>query len=358
MMPFRLMKRPWRAAFALLLVSAAAPGEMAAQARPYALADVLLWIQDGVREPRILQLVRRVCITPPLTPDVQQQLRDVGATDALIDGLLRICPPPQQPPIAINQPTQRPPVQPQPQTTTQRPPAQRPPPPPPPPSGGVIRRTGQQAGIPVRRESRYSRRALYPLYFDRPGVFTVYGAVMEPEWTGTESGTYEVEVPGGDTVTVQMPEAPVSIATYGISFGAADGLRLDLEAYLHDDAYPMLLFGPSLEPFLPIGRTHFRLILGVNGWMAVAGQRLPIVDEFSTESSDTLVVTSFGLGGDGRAGLAFHPKPGVWLFAEARYRWIGTMYRYTGDSSVEVVDEFPWDKLSIRGPSVRVGIGF
>jgi hypothetical protein len=331
----------------MVLVGAFAPNIVVAQQQPYTMEALDLWISGGVRVPRILRYVEGRCFDFDLTPEVQDQLRQRGASEVLIAGLVQRCPPrPTQ--VAVNQPEQQFPPQSQPvqQQTNPPPPVLRP------------RPTGHVSPPPVQRPSRYSRRVLYPLYYDRPSVMTASGGVMTPEWKGTDAGTHLVALPNGQQVTVRMPEAPTSLPTYGVSIGSAGGLRLDMEAYLHQKDFPMFMMGPAIEPFLPLGRTGFRLILGANGWVTVAGQHMPIIDPSGTETTDTLSVTSFGAGGDGRAGIAYHPSPGWWIFAEARYRWIETFYRYSDVSSTERVEDFPWPKLGVRGPSIRIGIGF
>lgn len=315
-MPDRFMKCPTKAVCALLLLLAALPGELAAQAPPYTMEDLQLWVSSGVRTPRILQRVRGVCFDVQLSPAYQDQMRQIGASQELIDGLVALCPPrlvDQAPPVSLRE----------------------------------------------RIASRYSRRVLYPLYYDHPAALVAYGGMMTPQWKGTDPGTHQVDRPNdGGELRVVMPEAPDNLPTYGVSVGSASGMRLDMEAYLHQRDFQMLMVGPSYEPFLPLGRTRVRFIMGVNGWLAVAGQRMQVVDQLGLETSDTLTVTSFGAGGDGRVGVAYHPRPGMWVFAEARYRWIETFYRDAGVSSSERIEDFPWPKLSVRGPSIRIGVGF
>lgn len=330
----------------MFLVGTFAPDSVVAQQQPYTMEALDLWISGGVRVPRILRYVEGRCFDFDLTPVVQDQLRRKGASEVLIAGLVERCPPrPTQ--IAVNPPVQPlPEPQPGPELTNPSPPVVQ------------TQGTGNVPSPPLRSESRYSRRVLYPLYYDRPAIVTAFGGVMTPEWQGTDAGTHQVNLPNGNQIRVRMPEAPTTLPTYGVSIGSAGGLRLEMEGYFHQTDFPMLLMGPSVEPFLPLGRTRFRVILGATGWLAVAGQHMAVVDEFGEETSDTLSVTSYGAGGDGRAGLAYHPKPGVWIFAEARYRWVETFYRYADVSSSEYVEDFPWSKLGVRGPSVRIGIGF
>ncbi|HEY0021498.1 MAG TPA: hypothetical protein VGB24_01255 [Longimicrobium sp.] len=324
--PKRRTLRLTAALVVALLAVGIDPGRLVAQGDPYTLDDVRLWISSGVKTTRILRLVQGRCLAFRIDGDAEAELRRAGAEDALVNGLRSSCQRPPQVAVA--------------------------PPPPPPPQRSEPSTVGRET------PSRYSRRVLYPIYYGRPSIATVFGGLMTPEWKGTDAGTHQVSLPNGEEVRVRMPEAPASLLTYGFSVGSAGGLRLEVEGYFHQTDFPTLLMGPAVEPFLPLGRTRFRMILGATGWLSVAGQHMEVIDETGAETSDTLSVVSFGAGGDGRVGLAYHPKPGMWIFAEARYRWADTFYRYADVSPTEYVEDFPWPKLGVRGPSVRIGIGF
>jgi hypothetical protein len=306
------------AAVALLLGAAARPARLAAQGDPYTLQDVQLWISSGVKPARMLRLAQARCLAFRMDAGTEAELRAAGAGEVLLEGLRSVCVRPAQMAVV-----------------------------PAPPSP---RRSGRP---PVR----YARDVLRPLYYGSPTVVTLYGAGMTAEWTGSDSGSWQVDFPGGGQGTVRLPTAPKQLVTYGMSVGSA-GLRLELEGYLHQDDFTFLVGGPSLEPFIPIGRTRMRAIVGATGLVGVALQRLQVDDGGGQVFTDTLDLTSVLAGGDGRLGLAYHPNPGFWVFAEARYRYLTTISRQLDLGGSESTRELPWPKLSFRGPSLRIGIGF
>jgi hypothetical protein len=322
----RLVRRLVTLLAGLLLAGARHPGRLAAQANPYALEDVQLWIESGVKPARVLGMVRTRCIGFRMDATAESVLRGAGASAELLNGLRGVC--------------QRPP-----QMVMEQPPAAR--------REDTRPAPGRQAQGP----SRYSREVLRPLYYGSPAAITVFGSSMKPEWTGDEPGPWAVEFPGGSTGTVRVPPAPADLVTYGLSVGAADGIRLDGEMYLHQNDFTFILGGLELEPFIPIGRTRFRAIVGATGLVGVAKQSLAVEDGGGEVFSDSLDLTSVLAGGDGRLGLAYHPHPGFWIFAEARYRYMTTVSRQLGVEGSSSVSDLSWPKLTFRGPSLRIGIG-
>jgi hypothetical protein len=313
---------------ALLLIAWGHPEHTTAQADPYTLADVQLWISSGVKTARVLRLAQGRCIGFQVDAAAESELRRVGADDTLLNGLRSVCH--RLPRVAVA-------------------------PPPPSRQESFKPPAAEKAWVP----SRYSREVLRPLYYGRPTAVTVFGSAVTSEWTGSEPGPWQVDIPGRGTATVLLPAAPARLATYGFSVGAADGLRADFEMYLHQSDLKFLLGGPSLEPFIPLGRTRFRAIVGATGLVGVGLQTLSVEDgSGGAVVEDSLDLTSVLVGGDGRLGLAYHPQPGMWIFAEARYRYLTTVARSLDVNGSQSVSELPWPKLGMRGPSLRIGIGF
>ena len=73
---------------------------------------------------------------------------------------------------------------------------------------------------------------------------------------------------------------------------------------------------------------------------------------------DKVDVMNWTYGAKARLGLAYHLKPGVWLFGEWQYRWIGTSHRELRIPDGETLGGLPWAPYAAKGTAFRLGIGW
>lgn len=306
----RSVPRPRPAAvLALLLLGVAllVPVELSAQLRAYTLDEVLLWISNGVREARILHLVQSRCIDFPLDEAATSAIRDAGGTETLLAGLRARC----------------------------------------------VRRS---ADVRAARPRRYSRAALQPLYFGRsiPGTFFAgRSRITSP----ASLGPYTIETSDGETLTGMLVDPGEDLLSYGIG-ASGPGMSLELEISVHDPAMRAAMATLSYEPFLPMGRSGVRLIAGAGVTAGGLWQRMTVVPEESTVGADEATIGALVAGGEARAGLAYHFRPGRYIYATGQYRHVTPVLRFVAVNETTSWGDIPWPRGEMSGPALRIGLAF
>ncbi len=85
-----------------------------------------------------------------------------------------------------------------------------------------------------------------------------------------------------------------------------------------------------------------------------------VSNRYYSGNDNEIYLTNWGAGADGRAGLAYHFRPGGMLFAEWHYRQTATIDRWAivpGRDSISS-SQIPWSKFAVTGSLLRVGVGW
>jgi hypothetical protein len=220
--------------------------------------------------------------------------------------------------------------------------------------------TPRSDSFPTRapRRRSFSRDELRPIYFGRDAHIEAYVDVAQLTETGGAVGGQFVQSANGPIAVQSAPLAP-SPLMYGIIVDY-QGIGLDVQGYFQQRNLMMLNLGVTLTPFIPIGTTGFRIIAGVTPFLGITRQIIGNVRQAASDTASTAIeLLNNVYGGDVRAGLAFHWRPGAWVYVEARYR-IATTYsrelRVPGEPVVS--DGMTWSNWAARGGMLRLGAGF
>lgn len=326
---------------ALYLIATSA--RLSAQAPTGVSIDVIeLWIKGRVSPQRIwTREVRDAGLAFTMDAATETRFRSIGATDEMITMLkgARVSVPIAAQPVQPALPTQLP----RPTSATQGLPS---PPPQPLP-----------APVPVARH-RYTRAELKPLYFGRTTTVTPYVSVAQLKESGGAVIGQRTQTLRG---TVALRNAPISPSAvlYGLVINY-ESFGLDLEAYFHQPDFSMVHLGAAYDAFLPLGNSGLRVIAGVTPMIGGTKQVLGHVPRAQGDTTNNDIdIVNLTYGGDARGGLAYHWRPGSWIFAEYHYRYEATMSRtFSVPGKPDVVDGIPWSKWGARGGMLRVGFGF
>lgn len=209
-----------------------------------------------------------------------------------------------------------------------------------------------EAGPPV-----LSRRELRPLYFGAEARIAPFVGIARLEETGGAVEGRSLRTASGNVPLKSNPLAK-SIMTYGMTVDLR-AFGLDLEGAFQPDLF-MLNIGAKYTPFLPIGQTGVRALVGVMPFLGFTRQSLGRLPQSTAGGQDAVVdLLNTTFGGDVSAGLAYHWRPGAWLFAEIHYRMTSTLNReLRAPGQASITEEIPWSKWSAKGPILRFGVGF
>lgn len=309
----------------------------------YSLEVITLWIGKARMSPERLweRYLSKRGLGFELTADVEASLRQIGADDRTIATLRRakvvmtampvgVAPAPPIPPPRDAELPPTPPI-------TLPPTAPHEPPPKP----------------------HYSRADLLPVYLGRTVTLRTYA-----EMAHLRSGGGDVRdralIHNGYSVPLHSDSLPISAVMYGLLIGMPGYTAVEINLYLQQKNLKIGYFGFTYEPFLPLGASGFRLILGATPLIGLASQYVGDVPQaFAVDNNRTISVRNWIYGGDAKAGLAYHPAPGMQVFAEWHGRAMATMGRSVILPGNEII-EFspPWSKFALAGSAVRIGLGW
>lgn len=302
-----------RAGLVSVLVAGAVPRVVSAQSEEgVKLRAVETWIQGNVSAQRQWRIaLSKYGIAFVLDETTEQRLRQAGASDEWLDVLRR---------------------------SRYNPPA---------------------ATVATQREAepeRLSKRDLRPLYFGSEARIAPFVGLARLEETGGLVAGRSLTTPSGNVPLKSTPLAK-SFRTYGLTVDLRS-FGLDLEGAFQPDVF-MLNVGAKYTPFLPIGTTRVRALVGVMPFLGFTRQTLGRLPQ-GAQSADTAVdLLNTTVGGDVSAGVAYHWRPGAWLFAEVHYRVTSTINReLRAPGQTSITEGIPWSKWSAKGPVMRLGIGF
>jgi hypothetical protein len=214
------------------------------------------------------------------------------------------------------------------------------------------------ASAPRRPRVHLSKRDLFPIYYGNQGRIAFYTDISRLQETGG-SVNRTITTSSGDTIQLQNAGLRSPSFMYGLLVDVAGG-QLDLQGYFHQHGLLFVNMGFAIGPFLPLGTSGFRPIVGITPLIGLARQTLGHTKKSAGDTtSNSVVMFNMIYGADARAGLAYHWRPGVWGFAEAHYRLVGTLKRsFEVPGEPTVTNGIPWPSWSARGAFLRVGIGF
>lgn len=209
----------------------------------------------------------------------------------------------------------------------------------------------------IQERPSFPRRQLRPLYFGNEGRITPYVSVMQLQETGGAVNGYRMQTARGAVRLSNTPLAQMA-RTYGFVADYAS-VGLDFEgAFQHD--LMMLNVGVKYSPFLPLGASGFRALIGVKPFLGVTRQVLAHLPKQSSDEQEPVVDLLNNIyGGDLSAGLAYHWRPGNWVFAEVNYRMTSTYSReLRAPDQEDITEGIPWSKWAAKGLMFRMGVGF
>jgi hypothetical protein len=206
-------------------------------------------------------------------------------------------------------------------------------------------------------ERQYSLSELLPLYYDRGLRVETYVTVASLQETGGAVNGQQIQTSNGP-VTLQSVPLPASQQIYGLVVGSAT-TALNIEG-LFQPGIMMINLGIAFDPFIPLGRTGMRVILGATPFLGDTRQILGHVAHAPSDTSyNAIELHNAVLGGDVRGGLAYHWRPSHYLYAELDYRFVATVNRQLEvPGSQTVTQGIPWSSWGARGGILRIGIGF
>lgn len=296
---------------ALMVLICACPTLVSAQAGdPVSIEAVEIWIHGKVKPERAWNRdISKAGISFPITPDTEARLRRVGANDEWMAVLQRATyiPPPR-----------------------------------------MVANEGKPS---------FSKRDLRPLYFGNEARIAPYFGMMQLEEKGGSVSGHVMQTTRG-SVLLKSPALASGIPTMGIVVDYR-GVGLDIEGAFQDDLM-ILNLGFKYSPFLPLGTSGIRVLAGVKPFLGVARQTLAHLPRESSDTTDPVVdLLNSTYGADASAGLAYHWRPGAWVFAEVNYRMTSTFARELRAPDQEAITEgIPWSKWSARGLMFKFGVGF
>lgn len=214
----------------------------------------------------------------------------------------------------------------------------------------------RQAVLAQPRRS-FSRTDLRPLYFGNETRVTAYANLLRLRETGGEVQGYVINTPRGPAQLQSVP-LPREAFSYGLVIDYAS-VGLDLEGSFHRDML-MLNVGAVYSPFLPIGTTGVRALVNVKPFIGITRQTLAHFPKQSFDKTEPVVdVLNWTYGGEVSAGLAYHWRPGRWLYGEIGYRTTGIWSRdLRAPDQEDITEGIPWSNWAAKGVTVRFGIGF
>jgi len=221
----------------------------------------------------------------------------------------------------------------------------------------VLRQATYNPPHETKIKRSYSRAELRPLYFGSIGRVTPYVGLLKMHETGGQVQNQFFNSNRGATILTSTP-LPQLTTTYGVMVGYVP-VALDIEAQFHHDLL-LLNLGVQYSPFIPIGATKLRVITSVKPFLGMTRQVLAHFPQQSLDTTEPVVdMLNYTYGCDFGAGLAYHWRPGHWVFAEIDYRFTGTFSRsLRAPEASDITSGFPWSSWSARGTVVRFGIGF
>lgn len=219
-----------------------------------------------------------------------------------------------------------------------------------------VRPPGNAAAVLSQRP--FNRHELRPLYFGNDARISPYVGVMQLRQTGGEVSGYSIATSRG-LARLQSAPLPELSRTYGLLVDFRSG-SLDLEGAFERDLR-MLNLGLKYQPFLPFGTSGVRALVGVKPFVGITRQTLArFAREAFDEQEPVVDLVNGTYGADISAGLAYHWRPGAWVFSEVSYRVTSTLWRELRlpDQAAAIEDGIPWSKWSAKGLMFRAGVGF
>lgn len=302
--------------------------------KPYTLDQIEILIQGNVGPGRILELVRKDGLAFPMDETARARLQAVGAPPELLEGLSQV---PQPAAVAVS--------------TSQMDTATNPPP---------VDTSGS------RGTRRYARADLARLYYADNQAIRFYGGPARLRWSGAAGSAAAAVVHESRTYDEVHLAPPTDVmASAGLSIGSAlAGSTIELEAMTsvgsEEGNVLAILTGIGYEPFLPLGASHLRPIIGGRVSFLWASQQLGIQDaangEFVYTDANRI---SVGVELGGRAGLAIHPSRRFHVFGDVEYRWGRALRSYLleGENTGHMEDPWKASPLTYHGALIRIGFG-
>jgi hypothetical protein len=206
---------------------------------------------------------------------------------------------------------------------------------------------------------QFSRYELHPLYFGNEARIAPYVEVARLHETGGQVQGQSLNTSTRGSVPLNSTALSSSALMYGIvvDYGS---VGLDVEGYFHQRDMLMLNLGVKIAPFVPLGTSGARFLPSIEPYLGIARQTLAHLPRQPYDTTNEVVdILNYVVGGDAGIGLAYHWRPGNWLFAELHYRVATTFsraIRVPGERDIE--EGIPWSKWSANGLVLRFGIGF
>lgn len=201
-----------------------------------------------------------------------------------------------------------------------------------------------------------TKAQLHPIYFGNEARITPYVSVLNLTETG---GSVEGHVIDTWRGRIRLDSRP--LARSALAYGMVIDYRsvgLDIEASFQKDLL-MLNLGAKYSPFLPIGTSGVRVIAGVKPFLGITRQTLATLATNGPNGEREVVdILNNVVGGDVSAGLAYHWRPGAWVFAEMNYRSVRTLARELRTPDEKFTEGIPWSNWKAQGWFLRFGVGF
>jgi len=296
----------------VVVVACLTPCDGAAQAPvPYRIELVEQWIKGHADAERVWRgYLSQAGIAFEMTDDVESRLRRAGADDEW---------------IAVLRKAEFIPSQPQPSRAS--------------------------SSVPARRDLR-------PLYFGREARVIPYVGIAQLLESGGAVEGYAIQTSRG-RAWMQSTPVPSVVRTYGF-LADYHTVALDFEWAFQQDV-SMVNFGLKYSPFLPLGASGIRLLVGIKPMIGGTSQTLARFPQGLTDRSEPRVtLENATAGGEVSGGVAYHWRPGHWLFAEVGYRSMWTYSRHLSlpDQRERVVEGISWSNWAAQGVIFRMGVGF
>lgn len=201
-------------------------------------------------------------------------------------------------------------------------------------------------------------RELLPLYFLRSERVEIFVSAARLSETGGKVAGQRIQTPSGTIELQSVPIAP-TVVTYGIIFGAPSK-ALEFEGYFQQPNFMMLHLGIAFNAFLPLGTTGVRGIAGITPFIGDTRQIVGHVERAVGDTAYNAVELHNAVyGGDVRIGLAYHWRPGGYVYAESGYRAAATARRQLElPGGQKITDGLNWSSWSANGGIFRIGLGF
>lgn len=308
------------------------PSSVLAQSGEPATRELVeLWISKHVKAERIWnRTLSKDGIAFSMDAQAEAALRQTGADDEWIDVLKRARYVPGSP-------------APESQSRAALPPSQGAPP--------------QVVNTPRITKPSFSKSQLRPMYFGKEIRLTPYVTVVNLTELGGLADGYVVNTNSGPVV-LKSPRLGPSALMYGASLGYGS-VSFDVEGAFHGPI-KTLNVGASLSPFLPLGSSGVRVIATVKPFLGLTSQDLATLPTLGPDGQpEVVMLQNTTAGGEVSAGLAYHWRPGQWIFVEVGYRGAWTWARELRIPGRDPITEgIPWSSWNARGYSFRMGFGF